>query len=84
MTAAVVGVIANLSAWFALNVLFAEGARTEAGLISVYLPDPVSLDLKALALAVLAAIALFVLRLGAFRTLAVAAAAGLALFAAGV
>ena len=84
VTAAVVGVIANLSAWFALNVLFAEGARTEAGPVSVYLPDPASLDLKALALAVLAAVALFVLRLGAFRTLAAAAIAGLALFAAGL
>ena len=84
VTAAVVGVIANLSAWFALNVLFAEGARMEAGPVSVYLPDPASLDLKALALAALAAIALFVLRLGAFRTLAAAALAGLALFAAGL
>ncbi len=84
VTAAVVGVIANLSAWFALNVLFAEGARTEAGPVSVYLPDPASLDLKALALAALAAIALFVLRLGAFRTLAAAALAGLTLHAAGL
>ena len=84
VTAAVVGVIANLSAWFALNVLFAKGARTEAGPVSVYLPDPASLDLKALALAALAAVALFLLRLGAFRTLAVAAIAGLALFAAGL
>ena len=84
VTAAVVGVIANLSVWFALNVLFAEGARAEAGPVSVYLPDPASLDLEALALAALAALALFVLRLGAFRTLAAAAFAGLALFAAGV
>ncbi len=84
VTAAVVGVIANLSAWFALNVLFAEGARAEAGPVSVYLPDPASLDLKALALAALAAAALFVLRLGAFRTLAAAALAGLALYAAGL
>ncbi len=84
VTAAVVGVIANLSAWFALNVLFAVGARAEAGPVSVYLPDPASLDLKALALAALAAAALFVLRLGAFRTLAAAALAGLALFAAGL
>ena len=84
VTAAVVGVIANLSVWFALNVLFAEGTRAEAGPVSVYLPDPASLDLKALALAALAAAALFVLRLGAFRTLAAAALAGLALFAAGL
>ena len=84
VTAAVVGVIANLSAWFALNVLFAAGARREAGPVSVYLPDPASLDLKALALAALAAVALFMLRQGAFRTLALAAFAGLAIFAAGL
>ena len=84
VTAAVVGVIANLSVWFALNLLFAEGARAEAGPVSVYLPDPASLDLKALALAALAAIALFLLRLGAFRTLALAALAGLTLHAAGL
>ncbi len=84
VTAAVVGVIANLSAWFALNVLFAAGARLQAGPVSVWLPAPASLDPKALALAVLAAAALFGLRLGAFRTLALAALAGLALFAAGV
>ena len=84
VTAAVVGVIANLSAWFALNLLFAEGARTGAGPVSVYLPNPASLDLKALALAALAAVALFLLKLAAFRTLALAALAGLALFVAGL
>ncbi len=84
VTAAVVGVIANLSVWFALNVLFAEGARIEAGPVSVYLPDPASLDIEAAGLAVLAALALFVFRLGPFRTLAAAALAGLTLFAAGV
>lgn len=83
VTAAVVGVIANLSAWFALNLLFAEGGRIAPGPVSVYLPDPASLDSKALVLAGIAALALFVLRLGAFRTLALAALAGLALFAVG-
>ena len=84
VTAAVVGVIANLSVWFALNVLFAEGAREEVGLVSVYLPAPASLDLKALALAALAGLLLFMLRQGVFRTLAGAALAGVALFMAGV
>ncbi len=84
VTAAVVGVIANLSVWFALNLLFARGARTEAGPVSVYLPELASLDLKAAALAALAALALFVFGLGPFRTLAAAALAGLGLFAAGL
>lgn len=84
VTAAVVGVIANLSVWFALNVLFAEGSRAEAGPVSVYLPDPASLDIEAAGLAVLAALSLFVFRLGPFRTLAAAALAGLTLFAVGV
>ena len=84
VTAAVVGVIANLSVWFALNVLFAEGSRAEAGPVSVYLPDPASLDIEAAGLAVLAALSLFVFHLGPFRTLAAAALAGLTLFAVGV
>jgi len=84
VTAAVVGVIANLSAWFALNALFDRGARVAAGPVSVYLPELASLDLKAAALAALAALALFVFGLGPFRTLAAAALAGLALFAAGL
>jgi chromate transporter len=55
VTAAVVGVIANLSVWFAAHVFFAEVAEWQKGPVSLILPQPGSLDLSALALAALAA-----------------------------
>jgi chromate transporter len=77
VTAAVVGVIANLAVWFGLRVLFRDMRRVELGPASLDIPVPGSLDLLALAIAVLAAICLFRLRLGLLKTLGVAAVAGL-------
>lgn len=50
--AAVVGVIANLSLWFAAHVFFAEVTRTRFGPLHLLAPDPATLrpDLAALAL----------------------------------
>jgi chromate transporter len=85
ITAAVVGVVANLAVWFSLQVLFAEHRRVTAGPVAFDLPEPMSVDLAAVALAILAAVAVFRLRLGVLKTLAVTAAAGLLLrFAAGL
>jgi chromate transporter len=80
VTAAVVGVIANLALWFALRVLFAEVRQVPflPGL-SLDLPVAASLDPWALALALLAGVCLFWLRLGVVRTLGLAALAGLAM-----
>lgn len=58
VTAAVVGVIANLSLWFALHVLFATVPEVVLGPLSVALPDPASLRLLPAGLAVLAAVLL--------------------------
>ena len=55
ITAAVVGVIANLSLWFALHVLFAHVPDLRLGPLHLSLPDPVSLRLIPAALAALAA-----------------------------
>ena len=55
VTAAVVGVIANLSTWFAAHVFFADVGRWQAGPLQLIAPQPDSLDLRALALALLAA-----------------------------
>lgn len=55
ITAAVVGVIANLSLWFAIHVLFAEVGRLEWGPIRAVLPDLASLNLGAAALALISA-----------------------------
>ena len=77
ITAAVVGVIANLSLWFALHVLFRRTAPLVVGPIRLAMPDWASVNVAASALAVLAAILLFRTRLGMLATLAICAAAGL-------
>ncbi|WP_144182576.1 chromate efflux transporter [Elioraea rosea] len=79
VTAAVVGVIANLALWFGLRVLFSTVRRVTLGPVALDLPDPRSLDPSALALALLAALLLFPLKQGILRTLGVTALAGLAL-----
>ena len=71
VTAAVVGVIANLALWFALRVLF---VRMEG-----IWPDPWSLQPAALLLSVLAGVCLFRLKLGVVTVLGVTAGAGLLL-----
>jgi chromate transporter len=54
ITAAVVGVILNLSLWFALHVLFAEVGEWRLGPLQPAVPDPSTLDPRALALTALA------------------------------
>jgi chromate transporter len=78
VTAAVVGVIANLALWFGLRVIFARVDTVDVGPMRLGLPDPLSLVPDALALSALAAVCLFVLKLGVVRTLGVTAAAGFA------
>jgi len=79
LTAAVVGVIANLSVWFALHVLFARVTSTAIGPLRIQWPDLASLDWRAAVLSVAAAFILFALKWSIFRMLAVLAVAGLAL-----
>lgn len=79
VTAAVVGVIANLALWFGLRVLFADVQRLELGPATLDMPVLGSLDLLAFALASLAALCLFRLKIGLLWTLGVTAAAGLVL-----
>ncbi len=73
VTAAVVGVILNLTVWFALHVLFATLTRTQFGLV----PEFASLDPTSLVLALVAAGALFVFHQGIIRTLVLTAVLGL-------
>ena len=44
ITAAVVGVIANLSLWFAMHVFFASVGRIDSGPVHMILPDPTTLN----------------------------------------
>jgi chromate transporter len=83
VTAAVVGVILNLTVWFGLHVLFASLHQVNAGPMSVLVPNPASLSLKAALLATLAALLLFVLHRGILTTLALCSTLALAAFAAG-
>jgi chromate transporter len=83
ITAAVVGVIGNLTLWFGLHVLFRRFAVTGLGQIQLALPDLTSLDWRVVALSLLTAVLLFRLHAGVIRTLAAAVVAGLALYAAG-
>lgn len=79
VTAAVVGVIANLTAWFALHVLFARVATLEAGPLRLSWPDLASFDWRAGALAVAALVLAFGAKWGVLRLLGAAALGGLAL-----
>jgi chromate transporter len=78
VTAAVVGVIANLALWFGLRVLFRETTHVALGPMELDVPVVATLDPLAMALAVLAGACLFGLKLGLIRTLAVTAAVGMA------
>ncbi len=82
VTAAVVGVILNLTVWFGLHVLFASLHQVSAGPLALLVPDPASLSLKTALLAAVAALLLFVLHRGILTTLAVCAALALGAFAA--
>jgi chromate transporter len=77
VTASVVGVVSNLAVWFALHVLFRDHRALKVGPLGLDLPVPSSIDLGALALAAVAAVCLFRLKLGVLRTLGITAALGL-------
>ncbi len=86
ITAAVVGVILNLSLWFGLHVLFAEVGRIAllsrgAGLpiVSLAWPQWATIDIAALAIFVIASVLLFYVKMGMVKVLGLCAAAGLAI-----
>ena len=79
ITAAVVGVILNLAIWFGLHVVFNEVRTITGGGIDMEVPVLGSLDVAALVLVTLAAIAVFRFRLGPMTVLAVSAGLGIAM-----
>ena len=79
ITGAVVGVILNLSVWFGLHVLFGKVDRVELLPqinFGMSLPDWHSLDLASLALFVVSAIMLFLLKFGMLPVLGLCIGAG--------
>jgi chromate transporter len=81
VTAAVVGVIANLALYFALATLF---GRVDDGPLALLVPDPSSLRPVAVAIAALAGVMVFGLRWSVLRTLGVCALLGLGAAAVGL
>lgn len=79
LTAAVVGVIANLTAWFLLHVLFAGVAEIDMGPLRVFSPDWATFNWRAGLLTALSVILIFKLRWNVIKALAAAAVGGLLL-----
>jgi chromate transporter len=79
ITAAVVGVILNLTVWFVLHVLFAQVEEMRAGPLRWFAFDPLTLDLKATTFALLAAVLAFRLHRGLVEIIVVMAALGVVL-----
>jgi chromate transporter len=80
VTAAVVGVIANLAVFFALNTLFRVNGEATFGFLRIHTVDIASLDLFAVSLAIASYLALVRLRWPLLVTLALSATGGLAWF----
>jgi chromate transporter len=76
ITAAVVGVILNLSIWFTLRVVFKAVDDVTWGPITVSVPEPASLDPAALAIALASMVAMLRFHAGIGWTLLAAAIAG--------
>ncbi|HEY0888504.1 MAG TPA: chromate efflux transporter [Nocardioides sp.] len=79
ITAAVVGVIANLAVYFALHTLFDDTTRITTGPLRFEVPVPGSLQWAALAVTALGCLLIFQRGWSVLRTLGVCAVAGMAL-----
>ena len=78
ITAAVVGVILNLSIWFGLHVLFAEVRLVHLGVLQLWWPDFATLDWRVMLLSSLSAWLLLGRHWGIAPVLGIAALGGLA------
>jgi chromate transporter len=83
ITAAVVGVILNLTIWFALHVFFAKVVAEKHGPLVLWLPDLNSIDWRVIGLSILCAGLMFKFHWGIARVLVFSSLGGLALFALG-
>ena len=84
ITAAVVGVILNLSIWFALHTLFRETIPVRTFPLAFDMPVISSVDIPALVLSIAAATAIFRFNVGMLWVLAGSCAAGVLLRLAGM
>ncbi|QDM15342.1 chromate efflux transporter [Tardiphaga sp. vice352] len=84
ITAAVVGVILNLSIWFAIHTVFREAVPVRSFGLSFEMPVFSSVDPAALLLSLAAAVAIFRFRMGMLTVLAACCGAGVLLYLAGL
>jgi chromate transporter len=84
ITAAVVGVIANLALYFAVHTLFSDTSQAGWGPLSLELPDLGTPRWVPLVIAVVAGVMIFRLRWSVLRTLGACAVLGLAAGLAGL
>jgi chromate transporter len=79
ITAAVVGVIANLSIYFSIHTLFADTRRRDWGLVNLTVPVWSTISPRAVFVALLALVLVFRYKLSVLRVLGICAAAGAAI-----
>lgn len=79
ITAAVVGVILNLSIWFALHVFFQQVTHEKVGFLNLWLPDWSTLDFRVVLLTALCAALAFAFHWSIARILLLSAVLGYAL-----
>lgn len=79
ITAAVVGVVLNLSIWFSLHTLFGKVTIMTVFGLRLQIPELRTVDIQACAIAILACLLTFQWKQGLLVTLSVSAAAGAAL-----
>jgi chromate transporter len=84
VTAAAVGMILNLSAWFGIRTLFHAVERVRHGFVGFDMPILTSFEPSALALFIGALLAVFVFKIGTVKTLMISSAVGGVLYALGV
>ena len=79
ISAAVVGVILNLSVWFALHVMFKEVTLTNYGPIKLWQPDLATVDWRIIGLTALCTLLLLKLHWGIVRVLMISSLLGVAI-----
>jgi len=80
ITAAVVGVILNLAVWFFLHSIFAQVNTVHAGVLSLAVPVPTSIQWPTLILALAAIVAMFRFKVGMIPIFAACSLAGVAFY----
>ncbi|NKB75891.1 MAG: chromate efflux transporter [Gammaproteobacteria bacterium] len=79
ISAAVVGVILNLSIWFALHVIFSELTLQKHGPLHLWRPDFASIDWRVVGLSLICGLAIFKYHWSILKTLALSAGIGIVL-----